>query len=152
MPLVEQELLTLPEHTNSSPICCGVRVTRSVVLSVCCVDRCLSFFFSQLCCLFSSIYGFWLPLYLVSSNLRIYLLFFYHLIYMECGTTFTLLELWMYCFTPLWKGAIRCCIYEYSIKNIPLKRQTMTKTTKSILVTIHITQKRGQSFTRSYRI
>jgi hypothetical protein len=36
MPLVEQELLTLPEHLTSSPILSGVRVT--------------------------SIYGFWLPL------------------------------------------------------------------------------------------
>jgi hypothetical protein len=34
---------------------------------------------------------------LVSSNLLICLLFFYHLIYMECGTKFTLLELSMYC-------------------------------------------------------
>ena len=29
----------------------GVRVTRSLVLSVCFVDRCLSFFFCPLCCL-----------------------------------------------------------------------------------------------------
>ena len=30
----------------------GVRVTRSLVLCVCFVDRCLSFFFWPLCCLF----------------------------------------------------------------------------------------------------
>jgi hypothetical protein len=36
---VEQELLTLPERHEFTP----VRVTRSLVLSVCFVDRCLSF-------------------------------------------------------------------------------------------------------------
>ena len=43
VPLVEQELLTLPEHPSSSPIFSGVRVTRSLFLYVCFVDRCLSF-------------------------------------------------------------------------------------------------------------
>jgi hypothetical protein len=42
-PLVEQELLTLPEHLSSHPVCNGVRVTRSLVLCVYFVDRCLSF-------------------------------------------------------------------------------------------------------------
>jgi len=41
--LVEQKLLTLPEHMTSPPVFSGVRVTRSLVLSVCFVDRCLSF-------------------------------------------------------------------------------------------------------------
>jgi hypothetical protein len=41
--LVEQELLSLPEHLSSSPDFSGVRVTRSLVLYVCFVDRCLSF-------------------------------------------------------------------------------------------------------------
>jgi hypothetical protein len=59
--LVEQELLTLPEHLSSPPVFSGVRVTRSLILCVCFVDRCLPF------CLFSfghcvvcssSIYGF----------------------------------------------------------------------------------------------
>ena len=31
MPLVEQELLTLPEHLSSLPVFSGVRVTRSLV-------------------------------------------------------------------------------------------------------------------------
>ena len=39
VPLVEQELLTLPEHMCSSPVFCEVRVTRSLVLYVCFVDR-----------------------------------------------------------------------------------------------------------------
>jgi hypothetical protein len=36
---MEQKLLTLPEHPNSSPIFSGVRVTRSLVLCVCFVDH-----------------------------------------------------------------------------------------------------------------
>ena len=47
VPLVEQELLNLTEHMSSPPVFSGVRVTRSSVLYVCFVDRCLSF------CLFS---------------------------------------------------------------------------------------------------
>ena len=38
MPLVEQELLTIPEHLSSTPVLSGVHVTR--------------FFFWPLCCLF----------------------------------------------------------------------------------------------------
>jgi len=52
-----------PEFT---PIFSGVRVTRSLVLYVCFVDHCLSFCtFSLGHCVvcFSSIYGFWLPLW-----------------------------------------------------------------------------------------
>ena len=49
VPLVEQEVLTLPEHLSSPPIFSGVHVTRSLVLCVCFVDRCLSFFFWPLC-------------------------------------------------------------------------------------------------------
>jgi hypothetical protein len=47
VPLVEQKLLTLPEHLSSPPVFSGVHVTRSLVLFVCFVDRCLSF------CIFS---------------------------------------------------------------------------------------------------
>jgi hypothetical protein len=52
---VEQELLTLPEHLSSTSTLSGVRVTRSLILYVCFVDRCLSFCtfsFWPLCCLF----------------------------------------------------------------------------------------------------
>ena len=74
LPLVEQELLILPEHLSSPPVFSGVRVTRSLVLYVCFVDRCLSF------CTFSfghsvvcscSIYGFWLPLWYLQTLLDI---------------------------------------------------------------------------------
>ena len=51
VPLVEQELLTLPEHLSSPPVFSGARVIRSLVLCVCFVDRCLYFFFWPLRCL-----------------------------------------------------------------------------------------------------
>ena len=66
VPLVEQELPTLPGHLSSPPVFCGVRVTRSLVLYVCFVDRCLSFctfsFGHSVVCS-SSIYGLLLPLW-----------------------------------------------------------------------------------------
>ena len=65
VPLVEQELPTLQEHQSSTPVFSGVCVSRSLVLCVCFVDRCLSFCtFSFGHCIIctSSIYGFWLPL------------------------------------------------------------------------------------------
>ena len=57
--IVEKELLTLPEHLSLSPVFSGVRVTRSLVLCVCFVDRCLSFctFSVGQCVVCSSIYG-----------------------------------------------------------------------------------------------
>ena len=42
VPLVEQELLTLSENMSSPPVFSGVHVTRSLVVCVCFVDRCLS--------------------------------------------------------------------------------------------------------------
>ena len=43
VPLVEQELLTRPEHPSSPLVFSEVRVSRSLVLCICFVDRCLSF-------------------------------------------------------------------------------------------------------------
>ena len=51
VPLVEQELLTLPEHLSSPPVFCGARVARSLILCVWFVDRCMSFFCWPLRCL-----------------------------------------------------------------------------------------------------
>ena len=54
--LVEQKLLTLPEHLSSPPVFSGIRVSRSLIL--CFVDRYLPFcifFFWLLCCLFFDI-------------------------------------------------------------------------------------------------
>ena len=72
--LVEQELPTLPEHLSLPPVFSGVRVTWSLVLYVCFVDRCLSFctFSFGHCVVCSSlIYGFWLPLWYLQA-LHIY--------------------------------------------------------------------------------
>jgi len=40
VPLVEQELHTLPEHVGSSPAFIGVHVPQSLVLCVCCLSFC----------------------------------------------------------------------------------------------------------------
>ena len=74
MPLVEQELPTLPGHLSSPPVFSGVRVTRSLVLYVCFVDRCLSFCtfsFGHCVVCSSSIYGFWLSLWYLQTFLKI---------------------------------------------------------------------------------
>ena len=71
MPLVEQGLPTLPDHLSSPPVFIGVRVTRSLVESVCFVDLCLSFwllFFGHFVC--PSINEFWLPLWYLQTLLR----------------------------------------------------------------------------------
>ena len=52
---------TIPEHLSSPPVFSGVRVTRSFVLYVCFIDRCLSFCtfsFGHCVVCSSSIYGF----------------------------------------------------------------------------------------------
>jgi hypothetical protein len=70
--LVEQELPTLPEYLSSPLVFSGVRVTRSLVLCVCFVDRCLSFCtfsFGHCVVCSSSIYGFWLPLWYLQTLL-----------------------------------------------------------------------------------
>ena len=70
MSLVEQELLTIPEHLISPPVFSGVPVTRSLVLYVCFVDRCLSFCtFSFGHCVVcpSSMYRCWLPLWYLQT-------------------------------------------------------------------------------------
>jgi len=72
VPLVEQELLTLPEHLRSPPVLSGVRITRYLVLFVYFIFRCLSFCtFSFGHCVVcpSSIYGFWLPLWYLQTLL-----------------------------------------------------------------------------------
>jgi hypothetical protein len=113
---VEQELLTLPQPLSSPPVLSGVHVTRSLVLCVCFVDRCLSFFFWSLCCLFffnirilitplvssnfghcvvcSSIYRFWLPLwYLQTLAIVLSVL----LQYTDSDYPFGIFKLWPLC-------------------------------------------------------
>jgi hypothetical protein len=60
---MDQELPTLSGAPEFTPVLSGVRVTRSLVLYVCFVDRCVSFciFSFGHCVVCSSIYGFWLP-------------------------------------------------------------------------------------------
>ena len=75
VPLVEQELLTLPGHLSSPPVFSGIRVTRSLVLYVCFVVRCLSFCtfsFGHCVVCSSSIYAFWLPLWYLQTLLTHY--------------------------------------------------------------------------------
>ena len=58
---MEQSLLTLREYMSSPPVLSGVRVTWSLALYVCFVDRCLSFCafsFGHCIVCSSSIYGF----------------------------------------------------------------------------------------------
>jgi hypothetical protein len=60
---------TFPEHLSSHPVFSGVRVTWSLVLCVCFVDRCLSFcplFFWPLYCL--SFFDWWIPITLLISS------------------------------------------------------------------------------------
>ena len=73
VPPMEQELLTLPEHLRSPPIFTGVRVTRSLVLYVCFVDRCLSICTLPVghCVVWSSsICGLWLSLWYLQTLLK----------------------------------------------------------------------------------
>jgi len=72
VPLVEQELLALPEHPSSPPVFSGIRVTRSLALCVCYVDRCLSiytFSFGHCVVCSSSIYGFYIPFWYLQTQL-----------------------------------------------------------------------------------
>ena len=74
VPLVEEELLlTLPEHLSLPPDFSGVRVTRSLLLCVCFVDRYLSFlyFFFDHCVVCPSIYEFWLSLWYLQTLLAL---------------------------------------------------------------------------------
>ena len=65
VPLVEQQLLSLPDHLSSPTVFSEVRVTRSLVYKCvrfvdCCLSCCpFSFGYCVVCT--SSIYGFWLP-------------------------------------------------------------------------------------------
>ena len=71
VPLVEEELHTLPEHMSSSPVFNGARVSQSLVF---CVVFCRSlfvllFFFYWSCCCLSSIYWFRLRLWYLQALL-----------------------------------------------------------------------------------
>jgi hypothetical protein len=80
VPLVGQELPTLPENMSLLPVFSGVRVNRSLILCACFVDRCLSFcpFFGHCVVCPASIYGFrlgkiiWGRFFSISYNFPIF--------------------------------------------------------------------------------
>jgi hypothetical protein len=123
VPLVEQELLTLPEHLSSPSVFSAWGSCYSIFSFICMFCRSLfvllCFFFWPLCCLFfsnirilitplvsfghcavcsSSIYGFWLPLwYLLAIVLSV------HLRYTDSDYPFGI-------FWPL------CCLFIFDIR------------------------------------
>ena len=84
VPLMEQELPTLPEHLSSLTDFSGVRVARSLVLCVCFVDRLLPFVLFVLAIVLSVLFRYTDSDYLFGISklffpdlyLRIYLNFF----------------------------------------------------------------------------
>ena len=77
-PLISHAATLLPVPSVFS----GVRVTRSLVVYVCFVDRCLSFCtfsFGHCVVCSSSIYGFWLPLWYLQTLLVLLYFFFWPL-------------------------------------------------------------------------
>jgi len=78
VPLVEQELLTLPEHLRSPPVFSGVRVAWSFVFCVVfsrSMFVLISFFFCPLCCLSFS------DLRILINLIGIFKLFFQMMLY-----------------------------------------------------------------------
>ena len=72
VPLVEQELLTLPEHMNSPPVFSGVRVARSLVFGVVFCRSLFFFSFLSLCCLSCDLRIRITPLVSLNSSFRTY--------------------------------------------------------------------------------
>ena len=66
VPLVEQELLTLPENLRSPTVFGEIRDPRSLILCVCFVDSCFSF--RPLRCL--SIFGLRIPEMCLARQIR----------------------------------------------------------------------------------
>ena len=64
-------LLLYIKYLSSPPVFSGVRVTRSLVVYVCFIDRCLTFctFSFGHCIVCPSIYSFWLPLWYLQTLL-----------------------------------------------------------------------------------
>jgi hypothetical protein len=92
--LVEQELLTLPEPLSSPHVFSGVRVTRSLVLCVCVVDRYLYIFCWPLLCLFFfDIRILITPLVSSKSSCLFVYLFFILFIFLFFGTVLLVLEI-----------------------------------------------------------
>ena len=71
VPLVEQELPSPPEHPSSLAIFSGVRITRSLVVCVCFVDRCpfVLFLLPIVLSVLIRCAIFWLPLWYLQTLL-----------------------------------------------------------------------------------
>jgi hypothetical protein len=115
--LVEQERLTLPEHLSSPPVFNWVRITGSLVLCVCIVDRCLSFctFFSFGHCVVCSslIYGFWSSLWYLQT-LFIFVCSLCDFIYLF--VPFCLLLIW-FCAVPCGRQSTMILVSEWLLFN-----------------------------------
>jgi hypothetical protein len=105
---MEQELLTLPEHLSSHLVFSGVRVTRSLVLYVCFVDRCFSFCpfsFGHCVVCHSSTYGFWLP----SDIFKLFLSFLFVIVFFflrgsESAGFFLIVCLYLFALSLHWRS------------------------------------------------
>ena len=96
--------MSLVEHVSSPPVFNWVRVTRSLVLCVCFVDRLsfCTFSFGHCVVCSSSMYGFWLPfkLFLVinyRSQRPLFVKNWYPLFYVKCDF-WTVSTVWYICF------------------------------------------------------
>jgi hypothetical protein len=80
VPLVEQELPTIPEHLSSPPVFSMVRVTRSLVLCVCFVYRLsfCTFSFGHCVVCSTSRYRFWLSFWYLQTLLTIQFFLLWH--------------------------------------------------------------------------
>jgi hypothetical protein len=77
VPLLKQELLTLPKNLSSPPVLSWVRATRSLAWCVCFLDRFFSFYtfsFGHCVVCSSSIYRFWLPLWYLQTLLTLFMI------------------------------------------------------------------------------
>jgi hypothetical protein len=101
---LRQYLLTFPEqHLSSPPVFSGVCVTRSLVLCVCFVDRCLSFCtFSFGHCAVCSSSIFWLPLWYLQTLLNCTKFSSKHVIFFCFFTSDREDDHHSYMYTPKW--------------------------------------------------
>jgi hypothetical protein len=117
--LVEQELLTLPEHMSSPPVFSGFRVTRSLVLYVCFVDRYWSFCtfsFGHYFVCSSSINGLRLPLWYLQTLLVKFIFIILNIIFV-CYHDNQKLNTSLYNIEINWLMKIKLCfnLYMHSI-------------------------------------
>ena len=148
--LEEQELLILPELLSSPPVFSGVHVTRSLVLCVCFVDRCLSFCsfsFDHCVVCASSIYGFlypfgifklfwqlkcisedkwifnWYPHNIFGFRIISFLLFIFHCDLIPCRSLSFFSEISLIFFVPSSDTVVCLCRFDLNFVNTFLRRR-----------------------------